>query len=119
VQFFVALKKLDGDKPVKSEWLRAAPLELPYASSGDGKISSLVLISSIVSHDGLEIAVAFPTVPNMMDLPLISILGPFGCNQLIPALSALHPEVGTAMGCYRHRNLSAFASKRWREKVTE
>jgi hypothetical protein len=89
----------------------AAPLELPYASSGDGKISSFVVISSIVSNDGLEIAIAFPTVPNMMDLPLISILGPFGCNQFITALSALHPEVGTAMGRSRHDNLSAFASR--------
>jgi hypothetical protein len=92
------------------EWLRAAPLELPYASGGDGKISSFVVISSIVSNDGLEIAVAFPTVPNMMNLPLISVLGPFGCNQLILALSALHPEVGTARRC-RHGNLRAFASK--------
>jgi hypothetical protein len=79
-------------------------------------MSSLVLISSLVSNDGLEKAVAFPTVPNMMDLPLISIFGPFGCNQLIAALSALHPEVGMAMGHCRQANLDAFASKYHRVK---
>ena len=40
----------------------------------------------------LKTAVASPTVPNMMDLPLIPILGPFGGNQLIAALNALGAE---------------------------
>ena len=47
----------------------------------DGKISSLAWIfHHLRVDDGLETAVAFPTAPNMMDLPLITILGPFGGN---------------------------------------
>jgi len=37
-------------------------------------------------------------VPNVMDLPLIPILGPFGGNQLVAALDARHPEFGTPIG---------------------
>jgi hypothetical protein len=40
----------------------------------------------------LETAIAFPTLPNMMDLPLIPILGPFGGNQLTVASDAVRPE---------------------------
>jgi hypothetical protein len=29
----------------------------------------------------------------MKDLPLMPILGPFGCNQLIVALNTFNPEV--------------------------
>jgi hypothetical protein len=35
-------------------------------------------------------------------MPLIAIRGPFGGNQLITALNAFHPEVGTTIGHYRH-----------------
>ena len=34
----------------------------------------------------------------MMDLPLISILGPFRGKQLITALNAPHPEAGSTFG---------------------
>jgi hypothetical protein len=47
--------------------------------------------------EGLETAVAFPAVPNMMDLPLISILGPFRGKQLITALNTPHSEAGTTI----------------------
>jgi hypothetical protein len=38
--------------------------------------------------NGLETVVAFPTPPNVMDLPVIPIFGPFGGNQLLTALDA-------------------------------
>jgi len=61
----------------------------------------------MISHrlgvgSGLEIGVALWAAPKMTDMPLIPILGPFGGNQLIVALSAVHPEVGTTIGSYRH-----------------
>jgi hypothetical protein len=46
--------------------------------------------------DGFKTAVALPTAPNMTDLPLITILRPFGRNQLIVAIGAVHPEAETA-----------------------
>ena len=45
----------------------------------------------------------------MMDLPFISILGPFGSNQLITALDAIDAEARTAIGSYEHGNLPHFA----------
>jgi hypothetical protein len=44
----------------------------------------------------------------MMDLPLISILGPFGGNQLITALDAVDAEARTAIGSYENGNLPRF-----------
>ena len=60
--------------------------------------------------EGLETAVAFPAAPNMMDLLLISILGPFGGNQLITALNALYSEAGTTIE-YCHVTSLVFASR--------
>jgi len=54
----------------------------------------------------------------MMDLSLIPILGPFGGNQLISTLNALHPEAGTTIGDRRHGDLTRFAST-YRDEVTE
>jgi hypothetical protein len=51
--------------------------------------------------DGLETAVAFPTTPNMMDVPLVPILRPFGGDQLMTALTAGNPEVSDRYRRYR------------------
>ena len=48
--------------------------------------------------DGFETTAAFPTVPNMMDLPLFPILGPIGSNQLIAALHAARPKTQARIG---------------------
>jgi hypothetical protein len=50
--------------------------------------------------DGLETAVAFPTTPNMMDVAIIPIFGPFGRDQIVTTLTAGNPESGTAIGSY-------------------
>jgi hypothetical protein len=59
-----------------------------------------------------ETGATFRAVPNMTDLSLIAILGPFGGNQLIVAMGAAHPEARTTIGYYRHWNLTRFASMR-------
>jgi hypothetical protein len=77
-------------------------------------------IGALVFDDGFETIVAFPAAPNMMDLSLIPILGPFGGDQLISALNAVHPEAGTTIGYYRHWNLTRFRfHERWCKEVTE
>jgi hypothetical protein len=53
--------------------------------------------------DGLKTIVALPTAPKMTILLLTPILGPFGSNQLVAALSAVHPEGRTTFG-YRRRH---------------
>jgi hypothetical protein len=74
---------------------------------GDSARATLDKIArSLGVDDGLETAVAFPTTPNMMDVPLIPILGPFGGDQLMTALTAGNPEVGAAIGSYRRHRTS-------------
>jgi hypothetical protein len=41
---------------------------------------------------GFKTAVTFPTAPKMTILMLTPILGPFGSDQIIVALNALHSE---------------------------
>jgi hypothetical protein len=50
---------------------------------------------SICCCQSSETAVAFWAAPNVTDVPFIPIFGPFGGNQVIAALSALHPETGS------------------------
>jgi hypothetical protein len=74
--------------------------------------------------EGFETAVAFPTAPNVMDLPLIPIFGPFGGNQLIVALSAVHLEGRTTIGYHRrHGNpfrapTASLVLKKYQSRVT-
>jgi hypothetical protein len=85
------------------ERLYAAPFELPYATYRNGTASPLVMIFFYPRHDSfyrlgvrrrnhLETAVALRALPKMDDLAFISILGPFGGNQLIAALNAVCSE---------------------------
>jgi len=55
----------------------------------------------------------------MTDLPLIPILGPFGGNQLVTALDARHPELGTTIGQYRRHGNLPHSPSLCREVVTE
>jgi hypothetical protein len=75
------------------------------ALSDDSRRENFVACHGLFRHlgfdDGFETAVALPTVPNMMDLPLITILRPFGRYQLIVAIGAVHPEAETAFEWYR------------------
>jgi hypothetical protein len=58
----------------------------------------------------VETATAFPAVPNMTGALIAPVLGPFGGDQLITALNAFHPEVGTRVGTsHPHVCLHAFA----------
>ncbi len=50
--------------------------------------------------DGLKAAIAFPTTPDMMDVPTIPILGPFGSDQIVTKLTAGSSESGTAIKSY-------------------
>ncbi len=49
-------------------------------------------------RNDLERAIASQAMPKMTYLPLIPILGPFGRNQLIVALSAICAEARTTFG---------------------
>jgi hypothetical protein len=91
-----------------------APLELPYATSSDGKISSLVVIFFIdfvsAGNKTRESKSAFPAVPNMTGALIAPVLRPFGGDQLITALNAFHPEAGTTIGnSHPHGSLHSFA----------
>jgi len=69
-------------------------------------VSSSVIFHRFGVDDGFETIVAFPTAPNMMDSPLIPILGPFRGKQLITALGAIRPKGRTTIGnLCRHCNL--------------
>jgi hypothetical protein len=74
-------------------------------------LPSLIPCHGIFHHlrvdDGLEGA-----VPKMTYLPFISILGPFGGNQLIVALNAICPEARTTFGCYHPHNDSPLSFRR-------
>ena len=90
---------------VIGEWRFAAPrTALPDPSRREHFVASHGIFRHLGFDDGFETAVALPTVPNMMDLPLITILRPFGRNQLIVAIGAVHPEAETAFEWY-HRHL--------------
>jgi hypothetical protein len=53
---------------------------------------------------------SFPAVPNMTGALIAPVLRPFGGDQLITALNAFHPEVGTRVGTsHPHVSLHAFA----------
>ena len=81
------------------EWIWPLPLNLSYAINRDGKICPLLQSFYRFGIDKcLKTVVAFPTAPNMMDLLLTPILGPFGGNQLLTALDAGHPESGATLG---------------------
>ena len=49
-----------------------------------------------------------PSTPNMKDVSLIAILGPFWSNQLIAALNTVSPEARTTFGCYRRHGASCY-----------
>jgi hypothetical protein len=62
-------------------------------------------------RNDFERAIASRAVPKMSYLPLVTILGPFGGNQLIVALNAICPETRTTFGWYHsHGYSSAVAS---------
>jgi hypothetical protein len=64
------------------------------------------------SRNDFERTIAYRAVPKMTDLPLISILGPLGGNQLNVALNAICTEARTTFGCYHsHDDSAAVGSK--------
>ena len=61
--------------------LFSVPLDCPMRLTATRQdLPSSSHLPSLRVDDGLETEVAFPTAPNMMDLPLIPILCPFGGN---------------------------------------
>ena len=80
----------------------------PWTVLCDEQRGDEIVTCLYISHrrDGLEAGLAIPTMPNMIDLPLIAILGPYGGNQFLAALNALHPKGRTTIGYHRrHGNL--------------
>lgn len=97
----------------------AAPLQLSYATNGNGKTSPRVLISFIdllsvrnETRDARrESGGAFRAVPNMKRVSIAPILRPFGGDLLTTALNAFYAEARTTIGmCRRHDNLPLLPS---------
>jgi hypothetical protein len=61
-----------------------------YETSDDGKTSYRVNDIFNGIDFGFKVTAAFPAVPEVVNLPIITILGPFGSNQPIATLDAAH-----------------------------
>jgi hypothetical protein len=84
----------------------------PAATGNIGLLSSYFSLtwSRRKQDQRVETATAFPAVPNMTGALIAPVLRPFGGDQLITALNAFHPEVGTRVGTsHPHVSLHTFA----------
>jgi hypothetical protein len=82
----------------------AAPLELLYATSRDGKISPPVVIFSLTwsrreTRRETRSSSYISGSTNMTGALIAPVLRPFGGDQLTTALNAFHSEAGTTIGC--------------------
>jgi hypothetical protein len=82
----------------------AAPLELLYATSRNGKISPPVVIFSLTwsrreTRRETRSSSYISGSTNMTGALIAPVLRPFGGDQLTTALNAFHSEAGTTIGC--------------------
>jgi hypothetical protein len=82
------------------DFLRDQPQRASAASSHDIFYPShnIFYRLGVRRRNDFERAIAARAVPKMTYLPLVTILGPFGGNQLVVASNAICPETRTTFG---------------------
>jgi hypothetical protein len=90
------------------DFLRDQPQRASVASSHDIFYLShnICYRLGVRRRNDFERAIASGAVPKMTYLPLVTIFGPFGGNQLIVASDAICPETRPTFGWYRSHGYS-------------
>ena len=90
------------------DFLRDQPRRASVASSHDVFYPShnIFYRLGVRRRNDFERAIASRALPKMTNLPLVTIFGPFGGNQLIGASNAICPETRTTFGWYHSHGYS-------------